>query len=472
MLAKTKKTLEWGIFSFLGLIIVVCGSLFFYQVTYANKIYRNVYVADMDMSGKSKSQAASLINKKFNDELNKEVILKAGGKELKTKVGDTGLVLDVNKIVSLCYQTGRSSNFFAQLKSSAKTLGAKVNIPVETLINQEKYDNFIEIAVAQFNSDPVNASLIVDAGQIKVVAEQEGTTVNTASLPEDILKLSDSDLEKIILLDIENISPEVKVADFSEAEANAESILSKKIQLTYETMTYSPTRVEIGDWIVFSNNSGKVTVSLSDGNIQAYLNKIAADFEIIKKDKKINANDGSIIDPGQEGKYLDRTAALASIKSQIYSSSSSVIALATYIAAPAEVKVFPSEGLVPGRFEGKYVDIDLTLQKLCRIEGPTIIDCFPVSSGKPGYATPTGTYPISEKSPRHWSSEYFMWLPFWERFIDAGYGIHELPETNTWKETPEHLGTPVSHGCVRLGVGPAETVYNWTEIGTPVYIHK
>jgi len=472
VLAKTKKTLEWGIFSFLGLIIVVCGSLFFYQVTYANKIYRNVYVAGMDMSGKSKSQAASLINKKFNDELNKEVILKAGDKELKTKVGDTGLTLDVNKIVSLCYQTGRSSNFFVQLKSSAKTLGTKINIPIETLINQEKYDNFIEIAVAQFNSDPVNASLIVDAGQIKVVAEQEGTTVNTATLPENILKLNDSSSEKIIPLDIEKTSPEVKVTDFSGAQTSAELILAKKIQLTYEDKVYVPSRVEIGNWIVFTNNSGKIDVSLSDGNIQAYLNKLAADFENIKKDKKINATDGSIIDPGQEGKYLDKNAALALIKNQIYSSENSTIALATYIETPIEVKVFPSEGLVPGKFEGKYLDIDLTLQKLCRVEGPTIIDCFPISSGKSGHATPTGTYPISEKSPRHWSATYFMWLPFWERFIDEGYGIHELPETNTWKETSEHLGTPVSHGCVRLGVGPAETVYNWTEIGTPVYIHK
>ena len=65
-----------------------------------------------------------------------------------------------------------------------------------------------------------------------------------------------------------------------------------------------------------------------------------------------------------------------------------------------------------------------------------------------------------------------MWLPWWQEFKSGGYGLHELPETATWKEVPDHLGTPVSHGCVRLGVGPAEAVYNWTEIGTIVYIHK
>lgn len=52
------------------------------------------------------------------------------------------------------------------------------------------------------------------------------------------------------------------------------------------------------------------------------------------------------------------------------------------------------------------------------------------------------------------------------------FGIHELP---VWpdgiKEGENHLGTPVSHGCVRLGVGPAEFLYNWTPIGTPVKIY-
>ena len=470
MLAKTKKTLEWAIFSFLGVVIVLCGSLFFYQVTYANKIYHNVYVAGMDMSGKSKAQVASLINKKFAEESDQEITLKAGDKELKTKVSDTGLVLDVNKIVDLSYKAGRGDKFFEQLKGSAKTLAEKVDIPVETEINQEKYNNFLSIAVAQFNSNPVDASLTINAGQIKEVAEQSGTVAKTDSLPEKILGLNNNS-GRTIVLDIQKTDPAIKVADFTSSKAQAESILSKNIQLSYDNKVYTPSRTEIGNWIVFSNTGNKVNVSLSDGNIQAYLNKIAANFEIIKKDTRINANDNSVIEQGQEGKYLDRKAAIASIKSQMGNAGISTIALTTYAEAPAEVKVFPSVGLVPGRFEGRYLDVDLAQQKLCRIDGQTVVDCYPISSGKAGMPTPTGTFNISEKEPRHWSSPYSMWLPFWQR-VNGPVGIHELPETSTWKETPEHLGTPVSHGCMRLGVGPAETVYNWTSMGTTVFIHK
>jgi lipoprotein-anchoring transpeptidase ErfK/SrfK len=34
------------------------------------------------------------------------------------------------------------------------------------------------------------------------------------------------------------------------------------------------------------------------------------------------------------------------------------------------------------------------------------------------------------------------------------------------------LGIPVSHGCVRVGIGPAENVYNFATIGTKVVIHQ
>ena len=470
MLTKTQKTIEWSIFSFLGLVIIVCGSLFGYQVAYANKIYHNVFVAGMDMSGKSRSQAAAIINKQFNDVLSEEVILRANDKELTTKISDTGLALDVDKIVSLSYQAGRSDNFFEQLKNSAKTLKVKADIPIETQIDQEKYDNFLKIAVAQFNSDPVNASLAVDNGQIKEVAEQEGAVVVTDSLPEKILKLSNDNSEKIIGLDVKNTDPEIKVASFADAKSSAEGILAKKIQFSYENKTYTPSRIEIGNWIKFTNQNKTVIASLNDSNILAYLNKIASDFEIAKKDKKVNAADGSVIDPGQEGKALDKNNAISQIKSQIKGSGEIQIALQTVVVTPNEVKVYPAAGIVPGQFPGKYIDITLADQKLCTVEGNNVLNCYTVSSGKASMPTPKGTFYIQNKNPREWS-HYGLWMPWWQAF-NGPYGLHELPEwPNGTKEGQNHLGIPVSHGCVRLGIGDAKTLYDWTDIGTPVYIH-
>ena len=99
------------------------------------------------------------------------------------------------------------------------------------------------------------------------------------------------------------------------------------------------------------------------------------------------------------------------------------------------------------------------------------IATYQISTGKKGLPTPTGTFSILNKKPRAWSRASRLWMPWWMLFSKKGQAIHELPEwPNGKKEGADHLGTPVSHGCVRLGVGPAKLLYDWAPVGMPVVI--
>lgn len=122
---------------------------------------------------------------------------------------------------------------------------------------------------------------------------------------------------------------------------------------------------------------------------------------------------------------------------------------------------------------GKYIDINLKSQIMTIFENGKTVDSFLISSGKRGMETPKGNFEIHNKNPRAWSKKYGLFMPYWMAIVGSGdFGIHELPEwPGGYKEGQNHLGIPVSHGCVRLGVGSAERVYNWAEIGTPVVIY-
>lgn len=121
----------------------------------------------------------------------------------------------------------------------------------------------------------------------------------------------------------------------------------------------------------------------------------------------------------------------------------------------------------------KKITITLATQKMTYALGPKTLGTFAVSTGRPGHPTPLGTFAIRDKKPRAWSRIAKLWMPYWMPFVGTTYGIHELPE---WpggkKEGENHLGTPVSGGCVRLGVGPARTLYEWADVGTEVTIQK
>lgn len=125
----------------------------------------------------------------------------------------------------------------------------------------------------------------------------------------------------------------------------------------------------------------------------------------------------------------------------------------------------------PKKIEGKYIDIDIANQLLTLYENGKVQSAYEISSGKYGMPTPLGEFRVLSKEKNHWSATYGLWMPYSLRFY-GGYFIHELPYwPGGYREGEEHLGQRVSHGCVRLGVGIAEEVYKFADIGTPVVVH-
>ncbi len=118
----------------------------------------------------------------------------------------------------------------------------------------------------------------------------------------------------------------------------------------------------------------------------------------------------------------------------------------------------------------KKIEINTKQQKLSYFLGGVKLGEFSVSSGK-NNSTPKGTFKVLNKSPKAWSP-YGLWMPYWIGLATGKFGIHELPIwPNGYREGADHLGHPVSHGCIRLGIGPAKIIYDWAEKGMPVFIN-
>ncbi len=81
---------------------------------------------------------------------------------------------------------------------------------------------------------------------------------------------------------------------------------------------------------------------------------------------------------------------------------------------------------------------------------------WPVSTGRPGYPTPTGSFqPI--RLERKWFSRKYDWAPMPHSvFFRGGYAIHGTTEIR-------RLGHRASHGCVRLHPDNAATLFGLIE---------
>jgi len=119
----------------------------------------------------------------------------------------------------------------------------------------------------------------------------------------------------------------------------------------------------------------------------------------------------------------------------------------------------------------KGIVVNLKKQQLTYYLSDVAMGVFPVSTGKATMPTPKGTFQVANKSVKAWSRTYKLWMPYWLGIKGQAFGIHELP---IWpsgkKEGEKDLGHPVSHGCIRLGAGPAKIIYDFATVGTKVIV--
>ena len=106
-----------------------------------------------------------------------------------------------------------------------------------------------------------------------------------------------------------------------------------------------------------------------------------------------------------------------------------------------------------------YVELDRQLATVYR--NGVRMGVSTISSGKPGYETPTGVFTILEKDKDHRSRTYDNApMPYQQRLTWMGVALHagNLP------------GFPASHGCVRLPMEFAKLLFATTEMGGTVVI--
>jgi len=100
---------------------------------------------------------------------------------------------------------------------------------------------------------------------------------------------------------------------------------------------------------------------------------------------------------------------------------------------------------------GRHAEGNLSLQLLALTDGSKVVAIYPISSGKPSTPTILGNFRVYSKVPGY--------LPdgmYFSNFFVSGYAIHG------YNPAPDF---PASHGCMRVPIQDAISIFNWLAIG-------
>jgi hypothetical protein len=107
---------------------------------------------------------------------------------------------------------------------------------------------------------------------------------------------------------------------------------------------------------------------------------------------------------------------------------------------------------------GKHVEADISRQVMVLAKNGEVDEIYTISSGKSTTPTILGKFHFYRKEPGYNSHEMYYSV-----YFQGGYATHG------YASVPDY---PASHGCLRNPIPDSVHIYNWIDLGDPIYVYR
>lgn len=260
-----KKHTFFLIFGFLLFIYLVL------TLPFLNKIYPNVYVANIYLGDKTRDAA---INDLKNIELADTISLKINNETKEIKASEVVKEVKYQETIDRSYNYTNSGNYFLDLVNKGKLVFSPINLPLSIDFDDQKITETLLILTAKEGSKPIKPSAKITSGQIVVDAGKNGVEVDVGTNLDNI---------KQNLVFNKKDTVEIKLVE-SKVALNADQAKSYKER----------TQKLVGKNIELALDFDKVTIS--DKDLVSFIdpiegfNKETIKTKIAEVSRKINRN--------------------------------------------------------------------------------------------------------------------------------------------------------------------------------------
>ena len=448
----------YAILGAMALVTAVAGWIMWF---YADRALPNVSVGNAQVSNAEPQVIRQAI---VQQTPNLSITFEDNGKRTVIPAKDLGVVVDVEATLQNVLKARRDGNL---------ALWQPVDVPL-VLANDPGV--LIEYARKTF------PTMFVDAKEPQIIFDEKAATfvvqpgepgrgLDIKSFERALPELAAHPENFTLKLTSAEVAPLLDETKLQEVRAEANSRIDQKIEFKLgNDVIYTASRVEIASWMHFVPDATKGTVAIETdkAKIQQFLaDKVGPTVAAPPVDRKVVVDTSTgaqtVLQQGRAGSQIQ---GLEELSGEVVAAINGSRGLSQTVSiATAPFKTVTMSGA------GKWIEIDLSQQRLTLYVGNEAVQNFLVSTGKANTPTEIGEFAIYHKTPSMTmtgtiAGEYYF-LPNvkWVSFFDGGEAIHGT----YWHH---NFGHPMSHGCVNMTEANAKTVYDFAPIGTKVIVHQ
>ncbi len=413
--------------------------------------YPNTKVGTMDVSFKNKKEIQKLLEK----EEKKNIVLSAKERKYTIPLLSIGVHLNKKSILDTVF-TENNKPFPRNYLSFFKSFYKK-RIISPTLTFTPEFRQRLDMMTFDFTKEDDVITFNESEKSFELFDNQQKYKIDTTRFQFDIISAFGKS-NTIITAYLTKIPSNSKFEQVAEYNKKLALVYSKPVSITIDG---TDKKVELSPPELKSVLGASYKVEEKNIDLAIDENKVSE----LLKNKELERRNG------------DRSIDLEKVKTSLLSLLKERFAGQEQNSVTASMTFSPN---TDGSVARKYIEVDISQQRMYRFENGKIIAEHVVSTGL-YYPTPTGKFKILNKAKNAFSDIYNVWMPYWMAIyfdpkVKAYIGIHELPYWYSGggiqRRPREFLGTPRTGGCISLDMGTAKEVQDWSEIGMPVHVYN
>lgn len=177
-------------------IFFLCSTNLSQAMNREGKIYKNISIMSIDISGLTKDEAKRKVEKFINNY--NEINLIYEGKTYKLNKKDIGITYNINESVEKAYNIGRDKDIISNVKTRIDLdLGESKSINLKCSYNEKSLDKYINFLNENINVEPISATIKLEDNKFNYTKETYGIKVDNDKLKKAII----SNIDKVFSSD-------------------------------------------------------------------------------------------------------------------------------------------------------------------------------------------------------------------------------------------------------------------------------
>lgn len=211
---ERKKILKW---------VLIFVFIFFFSITFSlaslnfDKIHRNVYIQNVDVSGLSQEEAKDKLNKIYESKKLNQINVKHNDFEMQISYDQLGVTKNIESAVNKAYSIGRTGNIFVNNYRIFFCTFIKKTIKADINVNDTSINNVISDVESKLPDVTVESSYYIEDDKLIIKKGKDGVLID-----KDKLK-------SLIIKNIENFKEESAQITIPTYEKKADNIDIEKI---------------------------------------------------------------------------------------------------------------------------------------------------------------------------------------------------------------------------------------------------